>query len=118
MNPSMILSCTCFCFFNHTATTVIYTLSLHDALPIAEVNLISHETEETTTDENLDAWYDASGAENADKCAWQFGQTYTTGNGSTANISVGGRDWLVQMNWVNATVSKKGGPVGCKQGWP
>ena len=84
----------------------------------AEVNLISHETEETTTDENLDAWFDASGAENADKCAWQFGQTYTTGNGSTANISVGGRDWLVQMNWVNATVSKKGGPVGCKQGWP
>ncbi len=90
----------------------------NDVAADAEVNLISHETEETTTDENLDAWFDASGAENADKCAWQFGQTYTTGNGSTANISVGGRDWLVQMNWVNATVSKKGGPVGCKQGWP
>src|SRR3546814_17985785 len=30
--------CVCFCFFNHTATTEIYTylhtLSLHDALPI------------------------------------------------------------------------------------
>src|SRR5438874_10667739 len=24
-----------FCFFNHTATTEIYTLSLHDALPIS-----------------------------------------------------------------------------------
>src|ERR1041384_5396211 len=24
----------CFCFFNDTATTEIYTLSLHDALPI------------------------------------------------------------------------------------
>src|SRR6185369_1063769 len=30
--------CSCFCFFfNDTATTEIYTLSLHDALPIAEV---------------------------------------------------------------------------------
>src|SRR6266702_8608268 len=25
----------CFCFFNDTATTEIYTLSLHDALPIS-----------------------------------------------------------------------------------
>src|SRR5256885_17077126 len=28
------LSSTCFFFFNDTATTEIYTLSLHDALPI------------------------------------------------------------------------------------
>src|SRR5205807_9550072 len=27
--------CTLFFFFNHTATTDIYTLSLHDALPIS-----------------------------------------------------------------------------------
>src|SRR6266496_5767789 len=27
--------CSCFFFFNDTATTEIYTLSLHDALPIA-----------------------------------------------------------------------------------
>ncbi len=89
----------------------------NDEAADAEVNLISHETEETTTDENLDAWYDAVGAENADKCAWNFGSTYTTSNGATANIVVGGKDWLVQMNWVNAAI-KKGGPVGCKQGWP
>jgi len=89
----------------------------NDVAADAEVNLISHETEETTTDENLDAWYDPSGAENADKCAWQFGLTYTTGNGSTANESIGGKDWLIQMNWPNAA-TKKGGPVGCKQGWP
>src|SRR3712207_7362534 len=30
----MILVCCCFFFFNDTATTEIYTLSLHDALPI------------------------------------------------------------------------------------
>src|SRR2546430_6970265 len=29
------LSCFCFFFFNDTATTEIYTLSLHDALPIS-----------------------------------------------------------------------------------
>src|SRR5256885_6844970 len=30
----MDLQCLCFFFFNDTATTEIYTLSLHDALPI------------------------------------------------------------------------------------
>src|SRR5258708_8423755 len=31
------LSCSFFFFFNDTATTEIYTLSLHDALPISQV---------------------------------------------------------------------------------
>ena len=31
---SVLLSCVFFFFFNDTATTEIYTLSLHDALPI------------------------------------------------------------------------------------
>src|SRR5690349_24736095 len=31
----------CF-FFNHTATTEIYTLSLHDALPIFHADLLRH----------------------------------------------------------------------------
>src|SRR2546425_4128847 len=30
----MVGPCSCFFFFNDTATTEIYTLSLHDALPI------------------------------------------------------------------------------------
>src|SRR2546430_11851874 len=30
-----MLPCACFFFFNDTATTEIYTLSLHDALPIS-----------------------------------------------------------------------------------
>src|SRR2546422_8287136 len=34
-----ILSCTFF-FFNDTATTEIYTLSLHDALPIFHVQIV------------------------------------------------------------------------------
>src|SRR5256885_15390960 len=32
------LSCVSFFFFNDTATTEIYTLSLHDALPISKVH--------------------------------------------------------------------------------
>src|SRR2546427_7054805 len=31
--------CSCFFFFNDTATTEIYTLSLHDALPISLLQL-------------------------------------------------------------------------------
>src|SRR5215207_11733883 len=34
----------CFFFFNDTATTEIYTLSLHDALPIWALWLQSHQT--------------------------------------------------------------------------
>src|SRR5256885_10939633 len=68
----------------------------------ADVNTLAHETEETNTDEDLDAWYDNSGNENADKCAWNFGTTYTTANGSSANMKIGTKDFLVQQNWVNA----------------
>jgi len=65
-----------------------------------EVNTLAHEIEETTTDEMGNAWYDRRGYENADKCAWTWGTTYTTAAGGTANIKVGGKDFLVQRNWV------------------
>ena len=83
----------------------------NDPAADAEVNTLAHETEETNTDEDLDAWYDNSGNENADKCAWMFGTTYTTGNGATANMRLGTKDFLVQMNWINAS----GG--GCRLSW-
>ncbi len=66
-------------------------------------SIISHELEEATTDPDLNAWYDRRGMENADKCAWTFGATYTTSNGSTANMKLGARDFLIQQNWVNAS---------------
>ena len=46
-------------------------------------------------------WYDRYGLENADKCVGKFGTTFTTSNGARANISTGGRDYLLQQNWVN-----------------
>lgn len=48
-----------------------------------------------------DGWYDRYGLENADKCQGTFGPTYTTANGARANVRWGGRDFLVQQNWVN-----------------
>jgi hypothetical protein len=65
-------------------------------------SILIHELEEAATDPDLNAWYDATGAENADKCAWTFGTTYAVANGSNANVRLGSRDFLIQQNWVNA----------------
>jgi hypothetical protein len=66
-------------------------------------SIIAHESEEATTDPDLNAWYDRRGAENADKCAWTFGAEYTVSNGASANMRLGSRDFLIQQNWVNAS---------------
>jgi hypothetical protein len=73
-----------------------------DAEADAMASVISHELEESTTDPQLNAWYDSSGNENADKCVWTFGAEYTVANGSHANMKLGLRDYLIQQNWVNA----------------
>jgi hypothetical protein len=66
-------------------------------------SLIAHELEESVTDPDLNAWYDQRGSENADKCAWTFGTVYKTSNGAYANMLLGGKDYLIQRNWVNAS---------------
>ena len=66
-------------------------------------SLIAHELEESVTDPDLNAWYDQRGKENADKCAWTFGNVYKTSNGAFANMLLGGKDYLIQRNWVNAS---------------
>lgn len=63
------------------------------------VSIIAHELAEVVTDPYADAWYDAAGLENTDKCIWVFGETYLAPNGATANMKLGGRDYLVQANW-------------------
>lgn len=67
----------------------------------AAVSVIGHELVEATSDPNLNAWYDSRGYENADKCAWKFGTTYTA-NGAKANVKLGTRNYLIQQNWLNA----------------
>ena len=69
----------------------------------AMASIVAHELEETATDPDLNAWWDVRGYENADKCAWTFGTTYTVGNGSMANMALGGLNFLIQRNWVNAS---------------
>ncbi|WP_406666401.1 hypothetical protein [Gallaecimonas sp. GXIMD1310] len=68
----------------------------------AMASVMYHELSEAVSDPELNAWYDRQGQENADKCAWTFGSTYTTSNGASANVNLGGRDWLLQQNWLNA----------------
>ncbi|HEX3559539.1 MAG TPA: hypothetical protein VHU19_10050 [Pyrinomonadaceae bacterium] len=70
------------------------------------ISVMAHELEETTTDPDLNAWYDSNGAENGDKCAWTFGQSqYQVANGAWANVHLGTRDFLIQRN-LAATDSK------------
>jgi hypothetical protein len=66
-------------------------------------SIIAHELQEAVTDPDLNAWYDTRGYENADKCAWTFGGTSTASNGSAYNVTLGGRQYLIQRNWVNAS---------------
>jgi hypothetical protein len=69
----------------------------------ALINVLAHELDESVTDPQLNAFYDAAGNENGDKCAWTFGTTHTTASGALANVKLGAHDYLVQQNWVNAT---------------
>jgi Phosphate-induced protein 1 conserved region len=53
------------------------------------VSVIAHELEETNTDPDLNAWYDSSGSEDADKCAWTFGSHQSqASNGAYYNMTL------------------------------
>lgn len=67
----------------------------------AMASILAHELTEMITDPLLNAWYDAAGQENADKCDWTFGSTFVVPNGSLANMTIGGRNFLIQRNWLN-----------------
>ena len=65
----------------------------------AMASVLTHEIDETITDPFLNAWYDAYGSENADKCAWTFGTT-TTSSGYQYNVQLGSLKYLIQQNWL------------------
>ena len=56
-------------------------------------NVTAHEFMESITDTLITAWYDSSGSEIGDKCAWQF-----SGPVKLANST----EWLLQKEWSNA----------------
>jgi hypothetical protein len=81
----------------------------------ALANVSGHELSEALTDPRLNAWYDASGAENSDKCAWAFGPTLLTFSNQSK--------WKIQGNWSNAAFNStnrgypnRDGQKGCLDG--
>jgi len=90
------------------------TSGLHSQGLAAIANVSGHELSEALTDPHLNAWFDASGEENADKCAWSFGTPLLRfANGSM---------WKVQGNWSNAAFNagtgyaNRDGQRGCIDG--
>jgi hypothetical protein len=66
-------------------------------------NVSGHELSEMLTDPDLNAWYDASGAENSDKCAWTFGSKLIQFTNRT--------QWKIQGNWSNAAYNASRGYI-------
>jgi hypothetical protein len=66
----------------------------------ALANVTSHELSEATTDPRGAGWFDSSGAENGDKCAWAFNGNETLSNGSV---------WYLQGEWSNAAYDSNTG---------
>ena len=78
--------------------------------PLAALaNVSGHEISEAVTDPRNGGWWDSSGAENADKCAWTFHTTVALTNDS---------QWRIQGNWSNNAYSAGAGyaKVGCIDG--
>ncbi len=65
------------------------------------INVSSHEQIEAATDPLLNAWYDTSGFEIGDKCAWKFGAR----NASGADVTWNGHGYIVQKEWDNKKAS-------------
>lgn len=69
----------------------------------AMASTITHELNESATDPDLNAWFHLNTAgEVGDLCNFDFGPQFTVANGSEADFSVGGRNYLIQQNWLNA----------------
>lgn len=63
-------------------------------------SVFAHELSEMASDPQLNAWYDASGEECADKCAWTFGTvTWDATTSSYSNMQIADRKYLIQRNW-------------------
>ena len=71
----------------------------------ATINLISHEHNEAITDPLGNAWFDRSGQEDGDKCAWNFGTALgSTGTGQY-NQAIGTGRYYLQQEWSNHSSS-------------
>jgi len=69
----------------------------------ATLNVTSHEHNEAITDWAGNAWYDSSGFENGDKCAWNFGAQLGGTGGHQYNQAINGHYYELQQEWSNQT---------------
>ena len=75
-------------------------------------SVLVHEVDETLTDPFFNAWFDTNGQESADKCAWNFGATYSTG-AAKYNVQLGSLKYLIQLDWLeNNLVTPVGKAAG------
>ena len=65
------------------------------------INVTSHEHNETITDPLGSAWFDRSGNEDGDKCAWNFGTPLGGGAGAEYNQVIGSGHYYLQQEWSN-----------------
>jgi hypothetical protein len=91
------------------------TSGLHSQGLAAIANVSGHELSEARTDPaNPGAWYDSSGEENGDKCAWTFGAPLVKFSNNT--------QWKIQGEWSNAAYTagtgypNSSGQKGCLSG--
>jgi hypothetical protein len=91
------------------------TSGLHSEGLAAIANVSGHELSEARSDPaSPGAWYDSSGQENGDKCAWTFGAPLVT--------FTDGSQWKIQGEWSNAAYSagtgypNNSGQKGCLSG--
>ncbi|KAA6456221.1 hypothetical protein DYQ86_25820 [Acidobacteria bacterium AB60] len=91
------------------------TSGLHSQGLAAIANVSGHELSEARSDPATPgAWYDSSGAENGDKCAWTFGAPLVTFSNQT--------QWKIQGEWSNAAYTagtgypNSSGQKGCLSG--
>jgi hypothetical protein len=91
------------------------TSGLHSQGLAAIANVSGHELSEARSDPaSPGAWYDSSGEENGDKCAWTFGAPLVTFSNST--------QWKIQGEWSNAAYTagtgypNSSGQKGCLSG--
>lgn len=63
----------------------------------SSISVVSHELAEAVTDPLLNAWFDASGEEIGDKCAFQFSST----NSSNGDTIMNGDPYEIQLEWNN-----------------
>jgi hypothetical protein len=81
----------------------------------ALANVSGHELSEARTDPASGGWYDSSGQENGDKCAWTFNVPFVVFNSN-------GTVWKIQGEWSNAAYNtgtgypNGSGQSGCLDG--